>query len=418
MRLPLFFRAPVHPHRPRRRPQPLGLEILEDRHLLNGMVVAFELFGTVAILGDDNLNGIAITAGSQPGQLVVTGTTTTQPNGATLPTWINADGNTSRTFDGVASVLIVVGHGGWQLSMTNCTLPSVLNISYSDPHQTAANTFRFDGLTVQGNATIVDWGIGSTIALRNSTFAGPFQVTGYESHEIDVAHSTFGNTFNLLAAGRGLGRLAVSDSTFAGNVTVATQGHIVDTSLVNSEFDGRLDLSLWNGDNNLLTNFSSLVDIPIVLNGIIVAGDTRVHAWNDSLTVVASAFSGNFHFDGDDGDKHVTIWGGDFLGNFEADLNGGNDSVVLVNSTFWHQAKFDGGGGFNTYRNVLGNVFHQTPELDNMTPIADQSEGLAAAMADMSAAGDLAALADIQVAQSASGGVTAPFPRVGVHRMM
>jgi hypothetical protein len=187
----------------------------------------------------------------------------------------------------------------------------------------------------------------------------------------------------------------------------------VDTSLIDSDLGGRLNLSVWNGDNNLLTNFSSLIDIPIVLSGLIVAGDTRVHAWNDSLTVRASAFEGNFSFDGDDGDKHVVIWGGDFLGNFEADLGGGNDTVVLVNSTFWHQAKFDGGGGFNTIQQGVGNVFHQTPDLENLTPIADQTEGLSAAAGDPSTSsgsqGDSSGFA---------GGSAVVRQRVGVVRMM
>ncbi len=189
------------------------IESLEDRRMLAGSVTAKVSNGNLVVTGDWQGNGVTLTPGANPYEVVVTGTTV-----AGLQTRINGVSNGAITFKNVTkNVTVKLGGGHDVLNVNNVTV-------YED-----AKIKTGKGL--------------DTVTINVSTFNDALKVK----------------------TGKGVDNVTVANSVVAGKMTLST-GASRDIVNLNNLALGKLKVSLGKG-NDALSISSTTVISKTVLNG-------------------------------------------------------------------------------------------------------------------------------------------------------
>jgi hypothetical protein len=214
------------PHIKRRR---CRFESLEQRQMLAGDVSVRIFNGNLNIIGDRLDNGVALTAGGMPNQVVIGGVTA---GGA--PTGLNGTPNGSVTlpnFDGNLKINMMEGND--LVVINNLTIKGNTKIKTGKGIDVVAAT----GTTVNGKSKIDLGGRGDNLTVTASVLKGTTKIKGKAGNDTVGINNT---TFRILNTQLG-----------GGNDTLTIAGTTAAKTILN----GNKGVNTFtNGTNNFLFN--------------------------------------------------------------------------------------------------------------------------------------------------------------------
>jgi len=186
-------------------------ESLETRQMMAGDVSASVHAGTLCIKGDNLSNGITITAGAIPNQVIITGTTV---------------GGSGTTVNGITNAPVAVN---------NVTMDININMKGGN------DTVTINNLTVNGTTNIKTGAGIDTVHVNASTICGDLKVkTGGSADTVTVVASsvageaifaTQGDCDNLTITGSTLGALHTNLSSDNDHLDISNTQVITVTTL-------------------------------------------------------------------------------------------------------------------------------------------------------------------------------------------
>jgi len=175
-------------------------ESLETRRMFAGDVTAEVHKGTAEIEGDFFDNGVVITAGLNPNEIVVTGV-----NANNLPTNINGIPNGSITLPGVIHGLDVkLGFGNDDLTMTNLTINGKAKVDMGEGVDSVTVTgglYKSDLQIKTGrsmdNVTITNTTVRGTLQLKTGTGGDIVSLIGVSAGKLKVGLGEGNDAFTV-----------------------------------------------------------------------------------------------------------------------------------------------------------------------------------------------------------------------------
>jgi hypothetical protein len=160
-------------------------ESLENRQMMAGDVFATVSAGVLTIKGDNLSNGITITAGPNPNEVVVTGI-----NVAGSGTAVNGLVNTPVTLVNVTKDIKISMHrGNDTVNVNNLTVNGDLEIKTGG----GIDTVTVDTSTICGDLEIETGGSADHVFVINSTVAGEAEFrTGKDCDDLTITGSNLG----------------------------------------------------------------------------------------------------------------------------------------------------------------------------------------------------------------------------------
>lgn len=160
-------------------------ESLENRQMMAGDVFASVHAGTLTIKGDNLSNGIIITAGANPNEVVVTGI-----NLAGSGTAVNGLVNTPVTLVNVTkNIKVSMARGNDSVAVNNLTVNGDLKMRGGR----GLDTFVVNASTICGDLEIRTSGGADNVTITNSTVAGELEIgTGRDCDNVTITGSDVG----------------------------------------------------------------------------------------------------------------------------------------------------------------------------------------------------------------------------------
>lgn len=161
-------------------------ESLENRQMMAGDVMASVHAGTLFIKGDQFNNGITITAGALPNQVIITGT-----NIAGVGTNVNGLLNAPVAINGVTKdIQINMKAGNDTVTVNNLTLLGSMKVKMG----AGVDTLNIvNGTTICGDLKVVTGGSADTVTVTDSTVQGLAKFrTGGDCDTLDIEDSALG----------------------------------------------------------------------------------------------------------------------------------------------------------------------------------------------------------------------------------
>jgi hypothetical protein len=204
-------------------------ESLENRQMMAGDVVGSVHAGTLVLKGDNFSNGITITAGLNPHEVLVTGITIEG-----TPTNLNGISNGAVTFVNVIHGLkIKMGAGNDTVSISNLSVNGLTNINTGPGVDTVvieqstlckglllktgrdADDVRIADSTIQGKAIIKTAGDCDHVTLEDSVFGELDVNLGADNDSLSISHVSV-ITRTSLDGGTGINTFDEGISNFFG----------------------------------------------------------------------------------------------------------------------------------------------------------------------------------------------------------
>lgn len=301
-----------------------ALENLEPRQLMSGNVLAAVVDGNLVVSGDAAANDIVLTAGTNPGEvLIYSGTSATKVNGQTTP----------QLFAGVTgNVGLAMHQGNDKVQISALDVAGNLNVDLG----VGSDTLTIDNgsgffpplslASIGGNFNVVDPGGVSTVSLTNVAITGSAAFSNILSAGNVTADTvTIGK---YLTVWGGIGH----DTASFANSTIGKAANFmgIDVSLNNDTLSGMLLVTCGLVDGNV-----SIVNTHVVKGVSILSGDGA-----DALVVSGSTFDAGFNAGLGLGNDTATIDGSTFNGNFTLALGLGDDtaSIATTGNVVFNQA--------------------------------------------------------------------------------
>jgi hypothetical protein len=160
-------------------------ESLENRQMMAGDVMASVHAGTLFIKGDNLSNGITITAGAIPNQVIITGTTV-----AGSGTTVNGITNAPVAVNNVTKdVKIKLLAGNDSVTVNNLTVMGTLKFNGGG----GVNTIAVNSSTICGDLEVRTGGSADTITITSTLVNGEAEFdTGGDCDHLTLVGSTFG----------------------------------------------------------------------------------------------------------------------------------------------------------------------------------------------------------------------------------
>jgi hypothetical protein len=161
-------------------------ESLENRQMMAGDVVASVHAGTLFIKGDQYNNGITITAGAIPNQVIITGT-----NIAGVGTNVNGLLNTPVAINNVTKdIKINMKAGNDTVTVNNLSIFGSMKVNMG----AGVDTFNVvNGSVICGDLKVVTGGSADTITITDSTVQGVARFeTGGDCDSLTIEDSALG----------------------------------------------------------------------------------------------------------------------------------------------------------------------------------------------------------------------------------
>src|SRR5689334_6461121 len=159
-------------------------ESLENRQMMAGDVVASVHAGTLFIKGDQYNNGITITAGALPNQVIITGT-----NIAGVGTNVNGLLNTPVAINNVTKdIRINMKAGNDTVTVNNLNVFGSMKVNMG----AGVDTFNLvNGSVICGDLKVVTGGSADTITVTDSTVQGVARFeTGSDCDSLTIQDSS------------------------------------------------------------------------------------------------------------------------------------------------------------------------------------------------------------------------------------
>jgi hypothetical protein len=262
----------------RNRTTQLRIEALESRAMMAGNVTAAVVGGNLLIRGDNQFNDIAITAGPNPGDFLITGNNGTTVNGSSAP--ITESGVTRN-------VMIAFKKAGCTLKIGDSqdqtlSIPGQLAIGAGSGN----NTIDLENLQIGGNLNV---GLGNgqnTLTVDSVTARAALIGAGSGGDTVTISNTTVTKEF-LVGTGNGSDTVTITgpgaDAVMARSLSVLTGGGSDVVNLADVDIRRGLLVNLGRGDDTLNLNGGNTVGGMAVLLGGPGDDDLAVNAAPNSF---------------------------------------------------------------------------------------------------------------------------------------
>ncbi|MFM9964687.1 MAG: hypothetical protein ACKV2Q_26070 [Planctomycetaceae bacterium] len=358
--------------RQRRLPSTLSAEVqlLEQRTLPAGTVIALVAAGSITLTGDNNSNQLTINVTATGITLTGTDGTLIRRGARSASTVTIAGSNTFRDvnidLNGGNDALTV--NVGTALAAGNLTALRNLRINtgVGDDSVTVNNATSMSGSITVGGGLAVDLGAGndrltttaqpapSTLVAAPINVAGNVRITGSTGDDVVALEALTVGKHLTIETGSGNDSVVFVDSTITGNANVSLSAGNDDLDTNGLTVNGTAIFDAGAGDDGSLdianSFFASLVRISL-------------QTGNDGLEL-SSEFGGVLEVTGGVGNDFLGIGDAIFSKSSSFNLGAGDDTVFIDEGEFLASTSFDLGDGVD--RLEIGFI----PEIgDPLTPI-------------------------------------------------
>lgn len=303
----------------------LRIERLENRMMLTGNVAAHVVAGSLVIRGDPSDNQIAVVAGANPGEFVITGLNNTTINKDVVPVTLHATKGVRIDMRGGANT---VNFGD---AATPTSIAGGLSIRGGLNGNSVANqTFTVQNVQVGGSLAVFAGSGDDSITMDGSTArsVGVFTGSGVDTITITNVSAT--------------GRMSVFSGAGADTVSISGPGGGVAAARSLFVFGG--------ADTDTLT-----------VQNVNVTGDMFVNTGagaEDRPTLDSVTVGRNLFLKTGNGGDPVVVNSINVTGNAQFLLGAGNDTITLTGTnTIGGMFAFFGGAGNDALVNAAVNTF-------------------------------------------------------------